>query len=232
MAGWMNIQKTAAILVIAALFFGSEAIAGADPNQPHPHQGVLPPYQPGPQDISLDEDQLEDLAEGDLVRMTIEREDSGGTGIGVMDIAAPTDTVWSRIMGFEHYPEWIGAVDMCRVYGQNGDTTRTHVQISGFLYSYEYFLVNVYWPEHHQLLWTLDYERKSEFNDCVGYWFVEPHPEKEGWSRAWFSSDLKLNSPIPGFLMGFIKRKGIKDAISWVKEQSEAAMEAQEHPSD
>ena len=59
----------------------------------------------------------------------------------------------------------------------------------------------------------------------MGLWFVEPHPTKEGWSRAWFSSDLKLRSPIPGFLMKFIKKKGIKDAISWVKEQSELAAE-------
>lgn len=224
MRGWKFKTFTTAAMVVAVVFSIMDANADADPNQPHPHQGVLTPYEPGPLGLKLDDDQLERLAEGKLVRMTIEKEDTGGTGVGVMDIAAPPDTVWSRIMGFEHYPEWVGPVDFCNVYQQVGDTTRTHVKISGFLYSYEYFLINVYWPEHQQLLWTLDYGRKSEFDDCVGAWFVEPHPTKGGWSRAWFSSDLKLNSPIPGFLMGFIKKKGIKDAISWVKEQSEAAV--------
>lgn len=215
----------AAIILAVCLSYGFAAWAGADPDQPHPHQGILPPYEPGAMDIALDDEQLEKLGKGKLVRMTIESEDTGGTAIGVMDIAAPTDTVWSRIMGFEHYPEWVGPVKICEVYAQSGDTIRTHVKISGFLYSYEYYLINVFWPEHEQLIWTLDYDRKSDFDDCVGAWFVEIHPEKEGWSRAWFSNDLKLNSPIPGFMIGWIKKKGIKDAISWVKEQSEVAME-------
>lgn len=201
------------------------ALAGDDEVPgPHPHQGILKPYDPAPPVIPLDEDQLEELADGDHVSMTIEDEDSGGTGIGVIDIAAPPDTVWSRITGFEHYPEWVGPVDLCEVYHQVGDTTNTHVIISGFLYSYEYFLTNIFWPEHGTLTWTLDYSRESEFDDCTGMWYVEPHPEKEGWSRAWFSSDLKLNAAIPGFLMGWIKKKGIRDAISWVKEQSELAV--------
>lgn len=224
MRGW-QILVVAAIFLAASLFTVDVVRADADANQPHPHQGVLKPYEPGTVDMALDEDQIKRLGKGKLVRITIENEDTGGTGIGVMDIAAPPDTVWSRITGFEHYPEWVGPVKFCEVYAQSGDTTRTHVKVSGFLYSYEYFLINVYWPEFHQLIWTLDYDRKSEFDDCVGAWFVEAHPEKEGWSRAWFSSDLKLNNPIPGFLMGWIKKKGIKDAISWVKEQSELAME-------
>ena len=219
-SGW------AAVLLTFCLLNWGAALADADPDQPHPHRGILPPYEPGAMDIVLDEEQLEKLDKGKLVRMTIENEDTGGTGIGIMDIAAPTDTVWSRIMGFEHYPDWVGPVKFCEVYAQSGDTIRTHVKVSGFLYSYEYFLINVFCPEYDQLLWTLDYDRTSEFDDCVGAWYVEAHPDKEGWSRAWFSTDLKLNSPIPGFLMGWIKKKGIKDAISWVKEQSELAMKA------
>lgn len=199
----------------------------ADANKPHPHQGALDPYEPVPLDISLDQEQLERLADGKLVRMTIEAEESGGTGIGVIDIAAPPAIVWSKITGFEHYPEWVGPVKFCEVYHQVGDTTNSHVKISGFLYKYEYFLVNVFWPETGMMTWTLDYSRESDFDDCVGAWFVEPHPDKNGWSRAWFSSDLKLNGPIPGFLMGIIKKKGIKDATRWVKEQSEAAVKGQ-----
>ena len=226
MLGW-RVLIAVMVVLAACLITGAGARADADANQPHPHQGILRPYDPGPLGIVLDEDQIKRLGEGKLVRMTIENEDTGGTGIGIMDIEAPTDTVWSRITGFEHYPEWVGPVKFCEVYAQSGDTTRTHVKVSGFLYSYEYFLINVFWPEHDQLIWTLDYDRTSEFDDCVGAWFVEAHPEKEGWSRAWFTSDLKLNSPIPGFLMGWVKKKGIKDAISWVKEQSEAAMETE-----
>jgi len=217
-------------VVLFSLIFSmtSDPVAAADEEKPHPHRGILPPYEPVAMDINLDTEQLQQLADGELVQMTIEDEKTGGTGIGVIDIAAPTDTVWSRIMGFEHYPEWVGPVDFCEVYHQAGDTTNTHVKISGFLYSYEYYLTNVFWPEQNMLIWTLDYNRRSEFDDCVGAWYVETHPTKDGWSRAWFSSDLELNSPLPGFLMNFIRKKGIRDAISWVKEQSELAVQGTE----
>jgi hypothetical protein len=228
-------RGTGGILTLALTFLVTSATGpasmAADPGTPHPHQGVLEPYQPVPPTVSLDEGQQKRLAEGKLVIMTIEKEDSGGTGIGVIDIAAPKDIVWSRIMGFAHYPEWIGPVKFCEVYHQAGDTTNTHVKISGFLYKYEYFLINVFWPRQSLMTWTLDYSRRSDFDDCVGVWYVEEHPEKAGWSRAWFSSDLKLNGPIPGFLMGFIKKKGIKDATKWVKEQSEIfGLKAAESP--
>lgn len=218
----------------AFVFWGlaAVAVAPAEEIKPHPHQGILPPYEPMPLDITLDEKQLERLADGKLVIMTIQKAETGGTGIGVIDIAAPVDMVWSRITGFEHYPEWIGPVDFCEVYHQAADTINTHVKISGFLYSYEYYLTNVFWPEQDMLIWTLDYSRESEFDDCVGVWFLEPHPEKQGWTRAWFSSDLKLRSSLPGFIMKYIKKKGIKDATSWVKEQSEAAVQAGEESSE
>jgi hypothetical protein len=213
------------LATLIILLLAVAAVRGADPGKPHPHQGILPPYEPGPLDITLEEEHRERLADGKLVIITIEKTDSGGTGIGISDIAAPPEIVWSRITGFEYYSLWVGPVKFCEVYHQAGDTTKTHVKISGFLYKYEYFLTNILWPEHDLMTWTLDYSRQSDFDDCVGLWFVEPHPEKAGWSRAWFSSDLKLNAPIPGFLLNFIKKKGIKDAVSWVKEQSELAEE-------
>lgn len=219
---WVGLA--AVVLLGGAVFIGVKPAAAADPEKPHPHQGVLVPYEAGPLIVALDDEQREKLAEGKLVHMTIKHEDKGGTGIGVIDIAAPTEIVWSRITGFDHYAEWIGPVKLCEVYAQSGDTTWTQTKIKGFLYKYEYFLINVRYPELDLMLWTLDYDRKSDFDDCVGAWYVEPHPEKAGWSRAWFSSDLKLNSPIPGFLMKSVKKKGIKDAVTWVKRESEKAV--------
>jgi hypothetical protein len=212
-----------AVIFCLVMVLTAGLVAAADDDKPHSHQGILPPYEPVAMNIILDKEQLQQLVDGELVQMTIEDEKSGGKGIGVIDIAAPTDTVWSRIMGFEHYREWVGPVKKCEVYHQAGDTINTHVKISSFLYKYEYFLTNVFWPEQDMLTWTLDYSRNSDFDDCVGAWTVETHPDREGWSRAWFSTDLKLKQPLPGFLMKFIRKKGIKDAISWVKEQSEIA---------
>jgi hypothetical protein len=220
----MGMGKTS-LAFFVFLSLAASLVWAADANQPHPHQGILPPYEPVPPEIVLDEKQRERLADGKIAIMTIEAEDTGGTGIGAVDIAATADIVWSRITGFDYYSLWVEPVKICEVYHQAGDTIKTHVKISGLFYKYEYYLTNVLWPEHDTMTWALDYSRESDFDDCVGLWFVEPHPTKEGWSRAWFSSDLKLRSPIPAFLMKFIKKKGIKDAVSWVKEQSELAAE-------
>lgn len=209
-------------IVLTCLLLAVAAFA-ADPEKSHDHRGVLAPYEAGPIGIVLDEKQLEKLAEGDLVIMTVEDEDTGGRGVAILDIAAPPDVVWSRIRGFENYPEWVGPVKEAEVYRTEGNDTYTRVKISGFLYRYEYFLHNTWHPDHDMLTWVLDYDRHSDFDDCVGAWFVEAHPDREGWSRAWFSTDLKLRAKIPGFLMNFIKKQGLKDATSWVKEQSEKA---------
>ena len=195
----------------------------ADADKPHPHQGLLEPYEAGPLGIALDDEELEDLARGALVIITIEDEDSGGRGIAIQDIAAPPELVWSRIRSFENYPDLVGPVKEAEIYRTDGNDTFTRTKISGFLYKYEYFLINTWHPEHAMLTWVMDYDRYSDFDDCVGVWFVEAHPEKENWSRAWFSTDLKLRAKIPGFLMNFIKKQGLKDATSWVKEQSEKA---------
>jgi len=215
--------RTAGIILLLLPAWAAVA-AAADPETPHEHQGLLRPYEAGPIDIQLENVHLEKLAKGDLVIITIEEDQGGGRGIAILDIAAPPDVVWSRIRGFEHYPEWVGPVKESEIYRREGNDTYNRVKISGFLYKYEYFLHNTWWPEHHMLTWVLDYDRRSDFDDCVGAWFVEPHPEKEGWSRAWFSSDLKLRGGMPGFIMDFIKKQGLKDATSWVKEQSELAV--------
>ncbi len=228
MMKWRKAGPTILVFMSAVVLFSLGLADAADPDLPHPHRGVLEPYELEPIGIALSAEQREKLAEGEVVHMTIKKEDKGGTGIGVVDISTSPDVVWSRIMGFDHYAEWVGPVKFCDTYTQAGDTVRTHTKVKGFLYKYEYYLINVYWPEHDLMLWTLDYDRKSDFDDCVGAWYVELHPEREGWSRAWFSSDLKLNSPIPGFLMKIIKKKGIKDAVSWVKRESELESEREE----
>jgi hypothetical protein len=215
-------RRTAAATVLLILMVPIAAEA-ADPGKPHPHQGVLTPYEAGPVEIELTEDQLKRLGEGKLVIMTIESE-GGGRGLGIQDVAAPPDTVWSRIKSFRMYPEWVGPVKECEIYAEQENVVLTRTKISSLLFSYEYFLVNTLHPEYDMLTWTLDYERYSDFDDCVGAWYIEAHPEKEGWSRTWFSSDLKLRGSMPGFIMDHVKKQGLKDATSWVKRQSERAM--------
>ena len=215
-------------LMVAVVAVVVPASAG-DRGMAHSHRGVLPPYETMPV-IPLDEKQLARLGKGKLVTMTVVDASGNGRGVAVIDIAAPCDVVWSRILGFEHYAEWVGPVKLVEVYAHEGDTIRTRTKISGFLYRFEYFLVNTYRPDEDLLTWTLDYDHFSDFDDNVGAWSVKPHPQKDGWSRAWFSTDLKLRNPPPAFLMKWIKKQGLKDATKWVKRESERAMGVEPPP--
>ncbi len=208
------------MIVLVAVVLPASA---ADPDRPHSHTGVLPAYKSLPE-ITLDPKQLDRLARGKLVTMTVVDAGGNGRGVAVIDIAAPCDVVWSRILGFDQYPEWVGPVKETEVYTRDGHVVHTRTKISGFLYKFEYYLVNTFYPDAGLLTWTLDYDRYSDFDDNVGAWFVEEHPEKEGWSRAWFSTDLKLRKPPPQFLMKWIKKQGLKDATRWVKRESEKVM--------
>lgn len=205
---------------LLALLVAPGRVQAADADRPHPHQGVLEGYEEVPE-LTLTQKQLEDLGKGKLVLMSFPTTGGGGRGVAVLDIAAPPERVWSRITAYERHPEWVGPVKVCEVYGEHGDTTWTHVVIKGFLYRYEYFLENRFEPGEGVLIWSLDYSRESDFDDNVGCWFVEAHPEKEGWSRAWFSCDLALREKLPGFLVNYAKKKALQDATTWVKRESE-----------
>jgi len=207
-------------LLLGMILVSSGRGEAADADKPHPHQGVLEGYEELPE-LELTQDQLEDLAKGKVVMMSFPTSDEGGRGVAVLDISAPPDTVWSRITNYGRHPKWVGPVKVCEIYAQRGDTTYTHVIIKGFLYRYEYYLENRFEPGEGILIWSLDYSRESDFDDNVGCWFVEPHPEKAGWSRAWFSCDIALRQKIPGFLMKYVKKKALQDATSWVKRESE-----------
>lgn len=212
-------------LLTILLLSGIYSLEADESFQSHPHQGILAAYEIKALSFPLDEKQQKRLNRGALVISTIPVADTGGRGIAVVDIKAPVNIVWSRIRGFEHYVEWINPVKEAEVYRRENNKTYTNTVVSGFLYKYEYNLCNSWWPEYRLMTWVQDYDRYSDFDDCVGAWYVEPHPSKQGWSRAWFSNDLKLRKKIPEFLMDFIKKQGLKDATTWVRKQSEIAAE-------
>ena len=72
--------------------------------------------------------------------------------------------------------------------------------------------------------WTLDYHRRSDLDDSVGYWRVMPLEDDPEHSLVIYSATLKLKSKVPGFIVGIIVKARLKQATVWVKEQSEARM--------
>lgn len=76
-------------------------------------------------------------------------------------------------------------------------------------------------PQYNTFTWTLDYRYNSDFDDNTGHWQVVPHPKKAGWSRVLYSTEVKLFSWIPEFVITFLTKQALLDANTWVKRESE-----------
>ncbi len=208
-----------ALLIAATLTVPALA---ADPDQPHDHTGVLTPYTGAPPAIELDDKDLARLAKGKPVMKPYQDSETGGRGMAVQDVAATPEQVWDRILQFEKYPEWVNYVAECEPYRQDGDHLYVRFVLKGFGFEYEYYIDHVVRTRDGYLTWTLDYSRKSDLNDSVGFWYVEPHPETEGWSRLYYSVDVQVKDTFPKFMQEIATKTGLKEATAWVKRESEA----------
>jgi hypothetical protein len=196
----------------------------ADRNAPHDHQGVIPPYEGAPPAMELSSEQRSDLDRGKPVMVQVQDSRGGGRGMCIQDVAAPPDTVWSRITSYSDYPKWVGPVSECANYEVADDHIKTRFVLKGLGFRLEYFIDHTYRPDQGFMTWTLDYSRKSDLDDSVGYWFVEPHPATDGWTRLYYSVDVRMKGRVPKFVQDLVTKKGLKEATAWVKRESEAVV--------
>lgn len=204
-------------------------VAGAaSPDRPHPHHGVVPPFEGAPPQVTLTPAQEAVLARGDAVLTTLPG-DAGGRGMAVQDVHAPPEAIWDRIGAFEDYPRMVDRVVECETYYAEGDDVRVRFKVSVLGFDYVYYIRHTFRPEEGYVTWTLDYSRESDLDDSVGYWAVTPHPRKPGWSRLFYSIDMRTRTWMPGFVRALIARRGVSDATEWVKREAEAVARAREN---
>jgi hypothetical protein len=195
---------------------------GADASQPHPHAGILKPYPAQPSLPTLDANDLARLADGKSVQTQIQEDgSSGGRGLVVQDVNATPDVIWSRILALDKYTEWVSNVTECEVYEKAGNHVKARFVLNATVMSVEYFINHTYYADQSYLTWTLDYSKESDLDDSVGFWYVMPLKDKPGWSRLYYSVDVKLKGWVPGFLKNMITKSGLNKATAWVKRESE-----------
>mmetsp|Transcript_18035 Transcript_18035/g.29891 ORF Transcript_18035/g.29891 Transcript_18035/m.29891 type:complete len:269 (-) Transcript_18035:1694-2500(-) len=221
-------------LLIATILVSVSVSAKKERNQPHKHQGIMPHYyEPGPFDLSLKDSDESDLKSGkSVMKQTMPKkgdEDAGGGVICVQDIEAPKQAVWNQILRMDDYTKKVPKVLECKNYdvhaGEGGCIIMKTRQKLGVLpgYSYENYYEHTYAPEKDSLVWRLDYNKNSDFDDVAGHWHVEEHPSRPGCSRVFYACDIKLRSAVPGPVLNFISKSALKQATAWVKKESEKA---------
>jgi uncharacterized membrane protein len=208
-------------VVWACLFVGwtNGAAFAADANKPHPHQGVAPKFT-NPSPVSLTAAETAKLESGKAVRKQV-RYETGGRGISVMDIHASPERVWEVISDFPSYPNWIDNLETCEIYQKSGEKILVHFELKVFGMGVEYWIHHVYRPEQGSMTWTLDYSKESDIDDSTGYWLVYASPGRDGYTRVEYTVDLRLSGWVPGVVEDMLANKGLEEATTWVKKQSE-----------
>jgi ribosome-associated toxin RatA of RatAB toxin-antitoxin module len=209
-------QTPALVLLLAA------GVHAADPGTPHPHQGVLRAYSGPPPLITLSADERARLAAGGVVKRQLNYGD-GGRGVAVQDIHAPPDVIWGRILDFPAYPRMVDNVQECEIYSRSGHEIKARFVIGALMMSIEYYIDHEVHVDEGWLTWTLDYGRESELDDSVGFWRVEPLPDRPGYTRLFYSVEVKPSGWVPGPIEDYLTDSGLTKATAWVKRESEAA---------
>lgn len=210
----------AALLMLMAC--GTDDANAANPTRPHPHQGLITPYNGAPPEVVLSASESSSVASGTPVYKQIEVS-GGGRAVAVFKVKAPAKTIWSVISDFDKYPQWIDSLTKAKVYKREGDKIFTEFTLSaGFFGSWTYYVEHNYPMEKKGWgTWKLDYSRESDLDDSVGFWHVKPVPGSSNECIVTYSVEIKISSWIPDFVKNMIVDGGLKEATQWVKVQSE-----------
>jgi ribosome-associated toxin RatA of RatAB toxin-antitoxin module len=168
--------------------------------------------------VALDAGQEATLVGGQPVYTQIEGA-AGGRGVAVFLVNAPPDKVWATIRSFPSYTSWIDGVSACEIYKTEGEHVFVRFELKKMGMGIEYFIDHTYPPGADWGTWTLDYDRESDLDDSVGMWRVTP--DASGKTRVEYSVDIQISGWVPGFIREMIVDRGIRDATTWVKVQSE-----------
>lgn len=153
-----------------------------------------------------------------------------GSGIVIQEIHASLATIWKILVDFDKYPQRIPKVAACEPYTGMGNYIHQHLTL-GYrwlsLHVYvqhelQYSPNNNHHNHHHVLLWTLDTMKNSDLEESTGYWYIEDHPTKVGWSRVTYHVHVTLMEWVPSFVWKFMTKQALEEATSWIKKYSEA----------
>lgn len=115
-------------LLFVAVWSVATSCAKNSHDVPHPHQGILKAYEPGPfEDLKLDSNDEKLLDSGKPVMKQTQGEDLGGGAICVQDVEAPKEAVWSQILDLDRYKGKVPKVAESKNYKvqENPDGTHT-----------------------------------------------------------------------------------------------------------
>lgn len=211
-----------------AFFVAIASWYSASAEERHVPTDALAPYEDGPPDIGLSATDLADLASGEtLIRRVRINEDD--RAFAVVRVNASPTAVWSVLLDFDVYPQWVDGLESSKIYERDG----SDIYVT---FGYQHWLVGeVTYHVRHTYpgetagwgTWTLDYRRRSDLDDTVGFWWVSAvtdDPDSAdvaystrirlgGWLERWFG-DLLIEDTLRAVTGGLRSRVEEMNAAS------------------
>lgn len=200
------------------------AVLGASDTMPHYHQGRLSAYEIGPPSVLLSDRDESRLRAGRAVMQAVVADDGVSRRmIMVQDICAPSSVVLNRIMDLNHYDRMVSGVDSNLVYASNTaaggvQTVKSAYEISALHMKFKYYVEHTFDPAARCMTFRLDYSKRSDLDDTVGYWYVNPSGRAS--CRVYYSCECKLRGWVPGPVYNMLTKEALKKATTWVSTES------------
>ena len=208
-------------------------ILAASESQRHYHKGKLSRYEIGPPDIKLSASDESRLRSGRAVLQTVTKEDGSPCRlVSVQDIQAPTPIVCGRIMDINNYANMVQGVNFCEKYDEKTEKGKQIVkatyEISALHMKFKYYVTHVFDPKLNCMVFALDTDRRSDLDDTVGYWFVDPKGRNK--CRVFYSCECKLRGWVPGPVYNLLTKEAVKKATTWVEREAVKEFRASRAP--
>ncbi len=202
--------------LIMSLLVSSTLWAG-DVTQAHPHRGVLRAYS-APPPLRLSADEANRVAAGeDVIRPF-----GGGDARPaiVFRVKAPPERVWRVVSDFKALSRYIDEVKRVEILRRDGEHTIAKLEMGQMGISMEEFVDYRFRDAERWGTWTLDYSKRSDLDDSVGFWRVTPG-EHDGESIVEYSAEVRAMPWAPGFVQEIINDKAMRSTPGWVRRYSE-----------
>jgi hypothetical protein len=197
---------------VGLLLLAGVCVGAHDPNVPHMHNGAFKKYSTGPPNkagFRLTAAEIARITSGNqaecsVIALPVSKSSPKGTMrcTSVQEIKAPPEVVWKLLLDFPRYPKFVGGIASCEPYKKHRTLTGGKMIWARYTaavgpFKLRYYLEHQYEPLQHCMVWTLDYSRRSDIFDSVGYWYIEQRPTG---SRVYYTQDTLLPSWIPSSL--------------------------------
>jgi hypothetical protein len=144
----------------------------------------------------------------------------GGRGMQKRRVLSGEGAICRRLGGPGHGEQTDPARHACRCsalirpaclppYLQEGATqkVKTTYDIAVMHMKFRYYMEHEYDPDQKCMVFHLDYSRRSDIDDSVGYWYVQPSGRAS--SRVYYSCECKLRGWVPGPVYNVLTKEAL-----------------------